>query len=289
MLGAISFGATGGSRRYGPDDLALAEELARRAAAAIDNARLYASAQAAIGLREEFLGVAAHELRTPLTTLKGYAQLLARLLGRPELDRARLAEAHAALARQLGRLERLVVDLLDVARIQRGELALRPEPMDLVDLARQVLARFELAPERSPNHRLTLEATEAVAGRWDADRLDQALTNLVSNALKYSPDGGEVRVCVARRDGVAELRVCDEGLGIAPEEQAGLFRPYARGQAARGVEGTGLGLYVASQVVARHGGTIAVESAPGAGSVFTIRLPLAGSPLHADSGARGTA
>ena len=105
MLGAISFGATGGGRRYGPDDLALAEELARRAAAAIDNARLYASAQAAIGLREEFLGVAAHELRTPLTTLKGYAQLLARLLGRPELDRGRLTEAHAALERQLGRLE----------------------------------------------------------------------------------------------------------------------------------------------------------------------------------------
>ena len=180
-----------------------------------------------------------------------------------------------------------MVDLLDVARIQRGELALRPEPMDLVDLARQVLDRFELSPERSPNHRLALEATEAVAGRWDADRLDQAITNLVSNALKYSPDGGEVRVCVARHDGAAVLRVCDEGLGIAPDEQARLFRPYARGQAARGVEGTGLGLYVTSQVVARHGGTIAVESVLGAGSVFTIRLPLGATALQAEAGERG--
>jgi PAS domain S-box-containing protein len=285
LLGAISFGATGAGRRYGPDDLALAEELSRRAAAAIDHARLYAAAQAAIGLREEFLGVAAHELRTPLTTLKGYTQFLARLLGQSALDRDRLTAAHAALERQLGRLERLVADLLDVARMQRGELALRPEPMDLVDLARQVLDRFEQAPERSARHRLVLEATEAVVGRWDPDRLDQALTNLVSNALKYSPAGGEVRVRVARCDGAAIVRVRDEGLGLAPEEQAGIFRPYARGRAARGVEGTGLGLYVAAQVAARHGGTIAVESTLGAGSTFTIRLPLAGPPPHAGASA----
>jgi PAS domain S-box-containing protein len=275
VLGAITFVSARAERRYQADDLALAEALARRAAVAIDNARLYAAAQEAISLREEFLGIAAHELRTPLTTVKGYVQLNRRLLQRPVLDRDRLAAAQAALERQVGRQVGLIDDLLDVARIQRGQLALRPEPVDLVEVARQVLDRFEHAPERTPRHRLTLEATAPVAGHWDPDRLDQVLTNLVSNALKYSPDGGAVTVRVAACDGQAELTVRDEGLGITPEEQAHLFRPFARGRPAAGIGGVGLGLYIVAQIVARHGGEVAVESRPGTGSAFTIRLPLA--------------
>jgi signal transduction histidine kinase len=275
LLGTIAFATTRAERRFGPADLALAEELARRVAVAIDNARLFAAAQAAIGLREEFLGIAAHELKTPLTTVKGYVQMAVRLVGRPALDRKRLVEVQAALEHQVSRMEGLVIDLLDIARIQRGELELRLGPVDLVELARQVVDRFEHAPERTPRHRLVLEAAGAVRGHWDADRLDQVLTNLVSNALKYSPDGGEVRVRAERCDGQAVVTVRDEGLGIAVDEQAGLFQPFARGSAARGIRGTGLGLYIAAQIIARHGGTITVASEPGAGATFTVRLPLA--------------
>jgi PAS domain S-box-containing protein len=272
ILGAISFGVTHDRWRYEPDDLALAEELARRAAVAIDNARLFAEVEAAVSLREEFLGIAAHELKTPLTTLKGYVQLGGRLVQAPALDAKRLANVNVTLERQVKRLEELVSDLLDVARVQRGQLALRPVPIDLVDLARQVLDRFEQATERTARHRLVLEADGPVTGSWDPHRLDQVLTNLVSNALKYSPAGGEVRVRVERQAEHAVVSVRDQGLGIAPEEQARLFQPFARGTTGRGIQGVGLGLYIARQIVAQHGGTLTVESTPGAGSTFTIRL-----------------
>ena len=115
-------------------------------------------------------------------------------------------------------------------------------------------------------------------GVWDPARLDQVLTNLVSNALKYSPDGGEVRVRLRadRRAGRAELAVSDAGVGMTAAERAELFRPFARGAAGgRGIGGVGLGLYIAARIVDGHGGTIAVESEPGRGSTFTVRLPLA--------------
>ena len=174
------------------------------------------------------------------------------------------------------RLEELVADLLDASRIQQGRLELRPEPMDLAALARRVLERFEQAPERGEHHALELDVPEPVVGTWDPARLDQVITNLVSNALKYAPDGGVVRLRVRRGERDAELSVSDQGIGIAPEELAQLFQPFARGALARdSTGGTGLGLYISAQIVERHGGTIAVESEPGQGSTFTVRLPQA--------------
>jgi signal transduction histidine kinase len=138
-----------------------------------------------------------------------------------------------------------------------------------------VLDRFAADVERRGRCTLTLDAAGPVVGRWDPDRLDQVLTNLVSNALKYSPEGGEVRVGVRRDDGEAALTVSDQGIGIPPAERATLFEPFARGAAARRIaEGTGLGLSIAATIVARHGGTIACESEVGVGSTFTVRLPL---------------
>ncbi len=233
-----------------------------------------AAAQEAVRVREEFLSIASHELKTPITVIKGYTQMLAARISRPGTDPKRVTQIIGELQEQARRLEMLVVDLLDGARIQQGRLDLRPEPVDLASLARRLLTRFEQMPERTNRHRLVVQGPEMVTGNWDPARLDQALTNLVSNALKYSPDGGEV--CLRLRDvdsGHVEVAVSDQGIGISEEEQKKLFQPFSRGGATRSIHGTGLGLYLTSRIVEQHGGTITVTSTPGCGSTFTIRLP----------------
>ena len=273
-LGALSLVAGEARRRYGPADLALAAELARRAAIAIDNARLYREAQDAIREREAFVATASHELRTPLTTVKVYTSLLASHLAQTDWEHERIMRFSRQLQEQVARLEALVVDLLDAARVQQGRLELRLAPMDLRQLAGQALARFEENPDRTHAHTLVLDAPEPVRGLWDASRLDQVITNLISNALKYSPDGGEVRLRVRYVDHQAELAVSDQGIGVTKEEQGRLFRPFGRGETARrGISGVGLGLYISAQIVGLHGGTLTLRSEPGVGSVFTVSLP----------------
>ncbi|MDI3339838.1 MAG: GAF domain-containing protein [Sphaerobacter sp.] len=270
---------------YTEDDLVLLQELADRAALAVDNAMLYREAQQAVLAREEFLSVASHELKTPLTTVKGWVYLLVDALRQPELDREAIREFVSELQAQVDRFEGLIADLLDASRIQQGRIDLRPEPVVLNELARRVLARFEHAPERTPRHTLALEAPEQIVGIWDPDRLEQVLTNLVSNALKYSPDGGEVRLRLGRSGDEAELTVSDQGIGIAPADQARLFQPFTRAERARQLaSGTGLGLYITQRIVREHGGTIALESTPGQGTTVTVRLPIApfgGTPAKA--------
>ena len=276
ILGALTLGFTADSgRRYTHADLSLAEDLAHRAAIAIDNARLYQEEQELVRSREEFLSIASHELKTPLTILKASAQILSRQVLQSDLDRNRITGCAQRLQVQVDRLETLVADLLDASRLQQGHLELRPEPYDLRAIASEILARFQDAPERSEHHRLTLDAPAPVISLIDPARLDQVLTNLLSNALKYSPAGGEVRLAIHQCVDQALIAVSDQGIGITPTEQIRLFQPFSRGDSVRGISGTGLGLYISRQIVERHGGTITVESQPGIGSTFTFRLPLA--------------
>lgn len=275
-LGALTLGFTSDSeRRYTHADLSLAEDLAHRAAIAIDNARLYREEQELVRSREEFLSIASHELKTPLTILKASAQILSRQVLQSDLDRNRITSCAYRLQVQVDRLETLVADLLDASRLQQGHIELRPEPYDLREIAGDILARFQDAPERTESHRLTLDAPAPVIGLIDPARLDQVLTNLLSNALKYSPAGGEVRLAIHQCGDHALIAVSDQGIGITPAEHTRLFQPFSRGDAVRGISGTGLGLYISRQIVERHGGTITVESQPGIGSTFTFRLPLA--------------
>jgi PAS domain S-box-containing protein len=274
-IGVISFVASESGQRYGPSDLALAQELTRRAAMAIDNARLYREAQEAVRVREEFLSIASHELKTPLTTVKGYSQILGRLLRRPAVDTERLVRLADQLQDQLSRFETLIADLLDVSRIQQRGLELRPEPTDLVTLIRTVLSRFEYPADPEPQHIFAVHAPERLDGVWDPDRLDQVLTNLISNAIKYSPEGGVVSIAVALlEEDQVEFSVTDQGIGIPETEQPQLFRPFARSETVqRAISGVGLGLYISQQIVTRHGGTITLDSTPGVGSRFTVWLP----------------
>ena len=235
-----------------------------------------AEAEQLARLREEFLTIASHELKTPLTTIKGSAELLVRYLQRPETaqDTTRLNRLTTMLHQQIEHMTVLVDDLLDLSRLQRGQLQLRPAPLDFAAVVRQVVERFRVANERAAATRLILAAPATLPGVADENRLDQIVTNLVSNALKYSPQGGEVSVTLRAAGTQVELAVRDHGLGIAPEDQAALFQPFARGpQAGAVASGIGVGLYITARIVERHGGSIAVTSAPGAGSTFTVRLP----------------
>ena len=272
-IGAISFVSTTPDRHYDEDDLRIAEDLAQRAGYAIEHARLYQDVRDALQAREEFVSVAAHELRTPLTTIKAFGQLLERDLRKVGAASPRADELMSGLRGQIDRLAALVEDLLDASRLGQ-QVELRRERVDLVGLVRQVLRRFEHDPTRTSAHTLVIDAPDEVIGEWDESRLEQLIVNLVSNALKYSPDGGEICLAIGESDGVVEFQVSDQGIGIPLDEQEGLFQPFARGSAAaHGFPGTGLGLYVAAQIAQRHGGTIAVRSAVGAGTTFIVSLP----------------
>ena len=276
-LGALTFITTSYSgRRFGADDLTLAEELALRCAQAIDNAELYRQSQEAVAARDRFVAIAAHEMRTPVTSAKGYLQLLERQLHGTALDRDRLQLFAGRIGAGLDRLEALVSDLLDVTRIQQGSLDLDPAPCDLVDISKLVIERAETIEGRpKQTHRMILDAPDPVIGEWDGNRLDQVVTNLVSNAVKYSPEGGEVRVRItALPEGRSQIAISDQGLGISPEEQRELFKPFARGAAVQGrISGTGLGLYIVRQIIEAQGGAIAVASTLGEGTTFTVTLP----------------
>ncbi|MEX2314851.1 MAG: ATP-binding protein, partial [Thermomicrobiales bacterium] len=250
-------------RRWEAERAQLAGEQARRR-----------EAEQAIRQREEFLTIAAHELKTPLTSVKAAAQFLVRLLDSPSDTPPDLRRPAQQLTSQVARMESLVADLLDASRLQLGRLPMSPEPIDLIPLIQQVIDQFTSAAEQTPARRIVVDAPSSVTGAWDPARLDQVLTNLISNALKYSPAGGEVRITVRCHADEIDVSVADRGIGIAPEDQTGLFQPFARGSTpSRTVSGTGLGLYNSNQIVRRHGGQIRVERQMGVGSTVSFHLP----------------
>jgi signal transduction histidine kinase len=236
---------------------------------AADNARLFASQQEALKVKDQFLSIVSHELRTPLTTIKGYAQMLRRKLADDE-ESERFADA---IDSQTSRLSRLVDDLLDVTRFSRSQFELKQQRTDLHPLLEDVVARFRLVTAK---HTLVLQAdSDSLEGEWDRDRLEQVLNNLLSNAVKYSPDGGTISVSAQRDDGMAIISVRDQGQGIPEEDQKQLFERFFRGSAEhQDIQGLGLGLYVTRRIVEAHGGQITLRSRVGEGSEFTVSLPL---------------
>jgi len=239
-------------------------------------------------LQDAFMAVASHELRTPLTPINGYLELLARGLARGVAEPERLANFVRLAQAELKRLKRLVEDLLDASRLQGGLLRLQRAPLDLAELARHAIATAQFIGEgRSMTLDLAYVASDApVTVNGDADRLEQVLLNLITNALVHAPDA-PITVRLRQSDGMAELAVTDEGPGIAREAQAQLFtRFYQENRNAPGAlsrHGLGLGLYIAREIMEAHGGTIAVESEPGYGATFALRLPLLAEPAAAEA------
>ena len=272
ILGAITLVHAESGRHYDAADLALVEDLAARAALAVENARLYHEAREAVRKREDFLSIASHELKTPLTSLKLTVAALDREAARggvPDSFRSWLKRIQT----QSSRLATLVDQLLDVSRLSAGRLVLHREPVDLSELAAEVVHRFADEAARLGTT-VTLEAPGPVSVSADRHLLDQVLTNLVSNALKYG--GGtpvQVQVDCEREP---RLRVWDRGPGVSPEEQDRIFERFERGQLAEGRVGMGLGLWIVREIVTAHQGTVRVESRPGTGATFEVSIPRGG-------------
>jgi signal transduction histidine kinase len=271
-LGTLTLGMSLSGRRFNSDDLVFAEEMGRRAGQALDNARLYAQSREAIRLREQFLAIASHELKTPMTSLS---------LGVESLDRWNrahpgqvpeiVATRVEGMLRQVGQLRSLVSRLLDVSQLAAGRLPLQREVVELGALAETLVAQAAEHAARAHSS-LSIAIEERVEGVWDRFRVEQIVTNLLDNALKYGA-GRPVFVRVDRVADMARVAITDEGIGIALADQERIFRQFERAVPLANFGGFGLGLWICRLIAEAHGGRIDVESAPGAGATFRLLLP----------------
>ncbi len=286
LLGVMAFVRSSDEHPYTKVDLALAQDLVGRAALAVENARLYQAeqtaklgAEAAVGVRDSFLSIAGHELRSPVSALELQIELLTRMAQRGD-GSERLSAQLAKAAAAVGRLERLIGELLDVSRITTGHLSLEPERTDLAEVVRDVADELAESARRAGSV-IRLEATGATFGVWDRLRLSQVTSNLLDNAIKYGR-GQPIDVRLESDGESATMTVTDHGIGISAEDQARIFQRFERAVSEKHYGGLGLGLWIVRQIVEASGGTIAVRSTLGGGASFTVKLPCRpGSEAHA--------
>ena len=285
IMGVLATSITHPDRQFTQADLRLAIALADRAALAIENSRLYAQerrlrqelealnrqVQEANRLKTEFVTVVTHELRAPLTSIAGYVELL--LEGHEGEEGQQ--ECLRIIKRNADRQLDLINDLLDIARLEAGKMELQRRPFDLGGVIQEVAG--ELRPQiEAKGQRLTLDLTAALpAVVGDPERVTQILTNLVSNAHKYTPQGGSMTITTRAAHARVRVTVQDTGIGLTPKERRQLFTKFFRAQhpMVREVGGTGLGLAITRALVELHGGKLTVTSAPGRGSTFSFTLP----------------
>jgi PAS domain S-box-containing protein len=257
--------------------VAIAGDITGRKLAELEREHLYREALDAIHARDEFLSLASHELRTPLASLKLQFDSLVRYAGQHAQGLSpEIVPKLEAAGRQVNKLSELISQLMDVSRLRTGGLRLELGQVNLSAVASEVLNRFRADAVRA-GCAVTLQADVPVYGRWDSLRIDQVVTNLLTNALKFGA-GKPVHIDVWLDGARAHLAVHDQGIGIGPEDVERIFQRYERAEAARTYGGMGLGLYIARQIVDAHGGTVRVESQPGVGSTFTVDLPQANVP-----------
>jgi signal transduction histidine kinase/DNA-binding response OmpR family regulator len=271
-LGALILAVGDSGRSFSPADLGLAEDLAGRAAIALDNARLYAEVQQADRQKNEFLSMLAHELRNPLAPIRNAVQVL-KLRAQ---DRSDLQAVRDIIERQVQHLVRLVDDLLDLSRITRGKIRLQTEPVDIAGVvARAVETSRPLIDARKHELNVVLPR-EPVRVQGDPVRLAQVLGNLLNNAAKYTEEGGRIWLSAERQDGDVVLRVRDTGLGIPPEMLSSIFDLFTQAERSldRSQGGLGIGLTLVRRLVEMHAGRVEAFSAgANQGSEFVVRLP----------------
>ncbi|HMB37130.1 MAG TPA: MASE1 domain-containing protein [Methylomirabilota bacterium] len=294
VLGAISFAVTESARRYGPPDLALAETVAHRAASAIENATLYAQAQAAQAeaetanrLKDEFLAMLGHELRNPLGAISNAVHILDRV---DDVRGPSATQAREIISRQVQHLSGLIDDLLDVGRVMTGKIRLNRGPLDLFQAVERSLHTLSAAG-KTHDHTIRLNG-ESVWVDGDVTRIEQVALNLLENALRYTPPGGAISIDASQQGERAVLRVEDSGAGIHPDLLPRIFDLFVQGErgADRSHGGLGIGLTLVKRLAELHGGTIeAVSAGPGMGSVFTLTLPALSMPLPASAPAPSAA
>ncbi len=273
VVGAITLVTSESGRRYSEADLPFVEDLAHRAALAIENARLYQEAQEVNRLKDEFLATLSHELRTPLTAVLGWTRLLAT----GQLDEATSKRAMDTIERNAQSQVQLIDDILDVSRIIRGKLRLEVRPVELAPVIESAVETVRPAAEaKGIRLQLVLDPlTGPVSG--DPDRLQQIIWNLLSNAIKFTPKDGRVQVLLARADSHLEVTVSDSGQGIEAEFLPFVFDRFRQADptTTRTHGGLGLGLAIVRHLTELHGGTVRAESAgDGGGATFRVTLPL---------------
>lgn len=272
--GAITFAVTRESgRHYGPDDLALARELARRAATAVDHAQLYREAVEANAAKANFLAVVSHELRTPLTAVIGYTELLAEEIAGPvtPMQREQLTRIRASSTHLLT----LIEEILAFARLEAGRETVHAAPADMREVVRSAAVLVEPLVERKGLHLVVRTPERPVIVTTDSAKVRQILLNLLTNAVKFT-EAGEIRLTLERGESGtgARLVVTDTGVGISSEHQQAIFDPFWQVEqpTTRRAGGTGLGLSVVRQLTELLGGRLAVQSTPGSGSTFVVTL-----------------
>lgn len=270
VLGVLTLALAGGSERYDLRDLALAEELARRAATAIDNARLHAQLQSAVRGRDDVLGIVSHDLRNPLHTITMCTDMLLEQEFAEEERRKHLQ----TVARSARAMDRLIQDLLDVSRSESGRLSIDPRPEPPGEILAEACETMAAIAERR-SIRLGCRYAEGLPPiRADRRRILQVLSNLIGNALKFTPEGGSVATSAAATPEGVVFTVTDDGPGIADDDLPRLFEPHWQAKDTAHL-GAGLGLAIAKGIVEAHGGRIWVESRVGEGSSFHFTVPAA--------------
>jgi signal transduction histidine kinase len=251
--------------------------LCEQAAPLIQAARLVRRAGEVLSSHDATLGATTHDIKSPLAAIRVRVEVLQEEARAGTLDAEQLGSSLARIAFGAARIERLAGTIVDLTRARRGEpLPLEREPVELVALVRRLVDEQQIATVR---HRLRVEAAvERLVGEWDVERLERLVSGLLTNALRYSPRGGDVVLEIDERPdpdgGVAVLRVTDHGMGMSADEIPQMFDLFFGGRSAEHMPGSGVGLADAHQIVTAHGGTVAVESVEGAGSTFTVTLPL---------------
>jgi len=263
-------------REWTPAEIALFENAVERTWAAVERARAEQILQESetqlkqlLKIRDEFIGIASHELKTPVTSIKAYAQLVQE--GLRENNDTGNHELLVRLNAQINRLVTLINHLLDTTRISEGQLKLRLEKFDINDLLKEGIDEIK----RTSNHMFELQAEDLPDIHADRERIGQVITNLLTNAIKYSPRDTKVTVSSRPKKGGIKVSVKDEGYGISQADQEKLFDRFFRVTANNmdSYPGMGLGLYITAQIIQKHNGTIGVQSAEGQGSVFSFTLP----------------
>ncbi len=270
VVGVITFLSTESERYYNQSDLIMAEEVAARASLAIEHARLYREAKKAVSLRDEFISIASHELKTPVTSLKMYTQITHKQL--ESKGETTLLTPLTKMNAQIDRLNLLISDLLNVSKIQLGKLEFNETHFNLQELVEETAEAIQPSTHK---HTITVKGklTKKVWG--DRDRIGQVITNLLSNAVKYSPQADKIIIKLREDKECAHVSVLDFGIGIDKEHQKKIFDRFYRvtDPNEKTFPGLGIGLYITSEIVKRHGGSVEVKSTKGKGSEFSFCIP----------------
>lgn len=269
-IGAMTFISTNPKRRYTQSDVSVAEEIAQRAAMAIEHARLYAESEHAVKLRDDFISVASHELKTPVTSMKMYLQVIRRQLDKK--GEKELSLAMGKIGTQVDKLTLLIQDLLNVSRIQIGRLDFHDEWFDLNGVVSDLVESIRPTTRK---HSISIHGTVKKKIYGDKDRIGQVLINFLTNAIKYSPDAHKVEVWLSEDKESITVQVKDYGIGIDEKYKDKIFNRFYRVSDSdeKTYPGLGIGLFISHEIIHRHGGKVTVESEKGKGSTFGFTLP----------------